>query len=122
MRRFRVLDILALVIAALAVGGFSVFAYSGRGGTPEVDVQGSTGHWVYPIDVDRTIEVPGPLGQTRITIKRSEVSFVESPCPDKLCIRAPAMTKIGEWNACLPNRVFVRIEGKHAETIDALSF
>ncbi|HUX20801.1 MAG TPA: NusG domain II-containing protein [Spirochaetia bacterium] len=122
MRRLRILDYFAIIIALMAIGAFSVFAYSGRSGTPMVDIQGASGHWIYPIDVNRTVEVAGPLGETMISIHDSRVLFVESPCPDKLCIRAPALTKIGEWNACLPNRVFARIEGKHDQKIDAVSF
>lgn len=122
MRRLRILDYFAILIALLAIGGFSVYAYTGRDGTPMVDIQGQDGHWIYPLSGNRAVKVAGPLGTTVISIEHDAVEFVSSPCPDKLCVRAPALTKIGEWNACLPNKVFVRITGKHEEKIDILSY
>lgn len=122
MRRLRILDYFAILLSLLVVGVFSVYAYSGHEGTPMVDIQGQDGHWVYPLSGNRTLDIDGPLGTTVIAIKGDVVLFVSSPCPDKLCVRAPALTQIGEWNACLPNKVFVRITGKHEDKIDILSY
>lgn len=122
MKRMRILDFFAILLALLVIAAFSVFAYTGRDGTPMVDVQGQQGHWVYPLSSNRTIDVRGPLGTTVISVQNRRVEFVSSPCPDKLCVRAAALSRIGEWNACLPNKVFVRITGRHEQKIDILSY
>ncbi|HZW97842.1 MAG TPA: NusG domain II-containing protein [Bacillota bacterium] len=39
------------------------------------------------------------------------IAFVESDCPDKVCIKSGKMSEAGDWAACLPNRMLVRIVG-----------
>ena len=78
--------------------------------------------YIYMLNTDRTIEVPGPLGNTIIKILDSEVFVVDSPCRDKLCVQASPLNKSGEWNACMPNKVFIRIPDSTENELDSLSF
>ena len=39
------------------------------------------------------------------------VYFDSSDCPDKVCVNTGALSKDGEWAACLPNRVFLKVTG-----------
>ncbi len=86
----------------------------------EITASGVT--YYYPLTADRIVEVSGPLGTTRIAIVEGMVKIMDSPCPDKLCIQAGEITSAGNWLACLPNRIFVKILGKEAEPVDAHSF
>ena len=61
-------------------------------------------------DVERTIAVQGPLGVTRIEIRGSSARVVSSPCPDKICVRMGWLSRVGEYAACLPNRVVMTVE------------
>ena len=38
--------------------------------------------------------------------------FLHSDCPDKVCIKTGKLTVAGEWAACLPNGVVLKIRGK----------
>ncbi len=39
------------------------------------------------------------------------VFFESSDCPDKVCVNTGALSKDGEWAACLPNKVFLKVTG-----------
>lgn len=118
--RLRPLDFVIIAASAAAVVLASLSAYTGRGGELRVVVQGESGEWIYPIDEDREIEVPGPLGLTRVHIEGKAVRIEDSPCPTKTCVASGAIAEADRWLACLPNQVFVRIEGQGAsEGIDA---
>jgi hypothetical protein len=118
----RPFDYLAIAVSLLAIGGFSVFAYSGRGRAGEIMIEASGALWIYSLDVDRRESVHGPLGSTLVVIQSRKASVEDSPCPDRLCVHMPAISKPGQWIACLPNRVFVRVRGSSGEIIDGISY
>jgi len=121
--RLRPLDFVAILVSAAAVGLASMAAYSGDSGEPEAVVQGVGGEWIYPLDADREIEVEGPLGVTLIHIGDGVVRFEDSPCPTKSCVAQGGISESGQWLACLPNQVFVRIEGAEGDGgVDAAAY
>lgn len=58
---------------------------------------------------DQELEVPGPLGHSHIRVHDGRVRFVDSPCPNKLCVHTGWLSQGGEVAVCLPNRVSVKI-------------
>ena len=118
-----VFDWLALVFS-LAVTAFSFwYAYGEKDGTPMVYVQDENSAWVYPLHEDRSFSIPGPLGETHIIVRESNVYIEDSPCRDKLCVSMGSVSLHGRWIACLPNRVFLRIDSVQAEgDVDAASY
>lgn len=38
------------------------------------------------------------------------IAIIRSDCPDQLCVHSPAIGRPGQFNACLPRRILVRIE------------
>lgn len=124
-RQFHVrpLDYLALLLAVLTVVGASIFAYGGNAQASEVSIENDEGTFLYPLDQDRLVQVSGPLGETIVEIEGGRVHVHESPCRDKICIAAGWLDTTGQWTACLPNRVFVRVEGGQSEDgVDAQTF
>jgi len=67
--------------------------------------------FVAPLDQERRVEIPGPLGTTRLQIARGGVRVLSSPCPKKICIGMGEARHSGDLLAYVPNRVVVRIEG-----------
>ena len=120
--KLRAVDYLAVLISLLAIGGFSLYAYAGRSGAGEAVIEASGSQWIYSLNSDRRETVTGPLGVTVIAIQGGRAMILDSPCPDKLCVHMPAVSKPGQWIACLPNRVFVRIRGTSGEKIDDISY
>lgn len=52
--------------------------------------------------------------QPKITLhlyQDGSIAFVESSCPDKVCINSGILSEAGDWTACLPNRMLVQIVG-----------
>ena len=120
--KLRILDIAALAAALLVVAAFSVYAYAGNGRAGDVVIEASGVQWIYPLDTDRRESVAGPLGNTIVVIKGGKAWVEDSPCRDKLCVHMPAISKPGQWIACLPNKVFVRVRGENAENVDMVSY
>ena len=61
---------------------------------------------------DQDLRVPGPLGDSHIQVRDSEVRFIDSPCPNKLCILQGPIAEGGEVAVCLPNLVSIRVMDK----------
>jgi hypothetical protein len=120
--KLRVLDYVALSLSLLVVGAFSLFAYAGRNRAGDVVIEASGTQWIYPLDVNRREPITGPLGETIVVIEGGKAYVEDSPCPDKVCVHMPAITKPGQWIACLPNRVFVRVRGTDAQKVDDVSY
>jgi hypothetical protein len=121
--RLRIFDYVAFVVSLSVVAVVGVYAYGGSNGASQVSVQTDEGEFLYPLDQDRTVDVSGPLGTTVIEIHDGAVHVHDSPCRDKICVAAGWLDRSGEWAACLPNRVFIRVEGdSEEEAIDALAY
>jgi hypothetical protein len=119
--RIRVLDVLIFLLALLIIGLIAVRTYVRGEGTPQVTVSGVGEKWIYPLDSEATLKVPGPLGETVVVIRDGAVQVESSPCPEKICVKTGKISKPGQWIACLPNRVFISIGGRSKDQPDAIS-
>ena len=117
-------DIAVLLIALIVIGFTSVYAYSGNKGKLYVHIKSDNNEWLIPITEQKTVWVKGPIGETEVSINNGSARVVSSPCREKICIRSGSISRPGQWVACLPNRVFVSIEGKSSgeESVDAVNF
>jgi hypothetical protein len=120
--RLRLLDYIAFFLSLAVVGGFALFAYAGNDRGTDVVIEASGTQWIYPLDVNRRELVKGPLGDTVVVIQGGVASVEDSPCRDKLCVHMPAISKPGQWIACLPNKVFLRVRGNGVRKIDDVSY
>ena len=120
--KLRLFDVLAIALSLAVIAVFSVFAYSGGGRGGEVVIEASGSSWIYPLGEERRIPVNGPLGTTIVVVRDGHASVEDSPCPDKLCVHMAAVSKPGQWIACLPNKVFVRVKGSSGEPVDDTAY
>ena len=65
----------------------------------------------YSLNQQRVLEVPGPLGTSRIVIEQSKVRFLSSPCRNQYCVHQGWLHRAGQVAMCLPNRVSVELQG-----------
>lgn len=65
-----------------------------------------------PLAEDRSVELQGPLGVTRLEIANGQARIVASPCPYKVCIGMGEIHRQGEIIACVPNRLLVQVVGQ----------
>ncbi len=77
-----------------------------------VRISSPAGVEVVPLAGDRTLELDGPLGRTRIEIHDGRIRFVASPCRGKQCLHAGWLHATGEFAACLPNRISLTVLGR----------
>ena len=124
MRRFlKPIDYIVIVVSIALVVGASVYA-SSAGAPPQlVQIDTETDTLIYPLDEDRELNVQGPLGHSHIRIEDGQVMFVDSPCPEKICVTTGRIGRTNQWAACLPNRIFVTVLGEQDESDpDATTF
>ncbi len=122
--RLRPYDYVVLAVAVAVFGIFSFYALEQGGPARSVEIKSDEGTFIYPLDTPREVHVRGPLGVSIIVIEDGGARFTESPCRDKICIAAGALTSSGEWTACLPNRVFITVTGVASgdSGVDATAF
>jgi hypothetical protein len=107
------LAIITLVVALTVIAGIRI--YGNRGDESRLVIEAPTGRWIYALDRDLTVPIPGPLGDTVVEVKDGKARVKSSPCPNQTCVAARAIGKPGEWNACLPNEVMIRVENAGGE-------
>ncbi len=66
------------------------------------------------IGEDKFIEI----GSVCIEVRDGVASFVQSNCPDQVCINTGKISVAGQSAACLPNQIFLNITAQHME-VDA---
>ena len=115
-------DIVVIILALALTLFLAVKVYSGRSGTPQLIVRGLDRNWIYPMTTELEIPVTGPMGETRVLLHSGRAAVVSSPCSGQTCIAAGGITRSGQWLACLPNRVFLLIEGSGSGDVDAVSW
>ena len=116
-RRLRVLDYLIFAsVITVSLWAF-FFLYTGENRAQRLVIETPSGKWIYPLTETRTVVVPGAIGNTTVRIENNTAFISDSPCPNKTCVNAASLKKTGDWNACLPNRVFLHIEGGASDDI-----
>ena len=116
--------------AAVSLASIS-FASKGRAGTPTLVIESPQGKWVYQLGStgsSQDIHISGAIGESTLELWDGKVRFLDSPCENKLCVIHAPLSHNGDWNACLPNRVMVHIEGNvnsddsDVNNLDAVAF
>lgn len=110
-RRLTPLDRLLLAgLLLLAFGLLLAVAWLPGGSRVLVERDGRTIYQA-PLGEARQVQLEGPLGMTTLVLDQAGAKIVASPCLNKVCIGMGQVGRTGEWLACLPNHLLVRIEG-----------
>jgi len=117
----KALDILIIILAASLTFSSAYLAYLKPQNSQRVLIKGQGGEWIFPLNVDETVAVPGPLGDTVVRINDGNVWVESSPCQNQTCVAAGILRRHGNWAVCLPNNVLVMIEENNEENdVDAI--
>ena len=73
------------------------------------------------LNQQRTLEVPGPLGNTVVTIDSGKVRVVSDPSPRQYCVKQGWLEHAGQVAMCLPNQVSVELLGSK-KLYDSLNY
>lgn len=112
----------AVLALALAVCIGSVLMLW-RGGAPDKVVVRAGGQVFAEAGLSRPqfIEVPGPLGTTRVEVQPGRVRVAEDPGPRQYCVRQGWLTRSGATAICAPNQVSVSLVGG-SSVFDSLNY
>jgi hypothetical protein len=74
-----------------------------------------------PLSRDQIIEVPGPLGISRIAIHNRQARIAADPSPRQYCVHQGWLKQAGEIAICLPNQVSLELSGG-SKRYDSLNY
>ena len=74
-----------------------------------------------PLSQNLELEVPGPLGLSKIAIHNHQARIAADPSPRQYCVRQGWLKQAGEIAICLPNQVSLELTGS-GKTYDSLSY
>lgn len=99
--------LLGVGLCALAV------AHVASAGAPEKAVVRAGGRIVAELPLTRaqTLEVPGPLGSTRIEVEPGRARVAADPGPRQYCVRQGWLTRANSVAICAPNEVSLSLAG-----------
>ena len=126
--RLKIGDLIAITLF-IGVFAYSLeFSTNDSNSTPSVRIESTEGEYLYPLDTDVEFTIKGPQGLCRIKISDEILRVIDSDCLDKICQSLTPLIQIGEWTACLPNRVMITLIGNPSEPpsgygeLDSLSY
>ncbi len=83
--------------------------------------QGDNIYATLSLDQERTLNIHGPLGDSRIVIHQGQVRFEHSPCRNQYCVHQGWLKRAGQVAICLPNQVSLELLGGE-KTYDSLNY
>ena len=112
-----------LVVILGAIVSVLSFPLVWQGGVAEKVIVKRGGEVFAELDLlhDRQINVPGPLGVTRLEVRARRVRSVSDPGPRQYCVLQGWLSRAGEVAVCAPNQVSVQVLGRK-EAYDSLSY
>ena len=74
----------------------------------------------WPLRLERTVTLQGPLGQTVVEIRQGRARIAADPSPRQYCVQQGWLQRPGSTALCLPNRTAITLEGDSGH--DSLAF
>ena len=111
MKKIKLADIIIIILSVILIIFLFIRTYSQPQDSVELLVRVDNESWRFTLEDNRILHIPGPLGDTEIHIHDGEIFVKDSPCVSKICVAAGKIKRPGQWIVCLPNHVFISIEG-----------
>jgi len=116
MKFFKKTDIIIILGILIISGiGWGIYHYAFAGEKVKAEIYYYS-ELVKTIDLDTGKEESFSLPQDKNVVfhlyKDGSIAFIESDCPDKVCIRSGKLRSAGQYAACLPNGFVMKIVPK----------
>lgn len=113
MKFFKRTDIIIIVgIIAVSVAAWGIYNFSFGSNRVKAEIYYYS-ELVRTVELtageDRTFSIPQDKHVVFHQYKDGSIAFVESDCPDKVCIHAGKLKTAGQFAACLPNGIVMKI-------------
>ena len=126
-RKLKVFDFVSLAICLSFVAFSFVFLKKNKtaNGRDLLVISAESGgkkdSYIYPLNEDGLYKIQGILGISLIQVEGGKAFFADSPCPNKICTASARISQDGQWAACLPNGVFIKIEKEGKKNFDGIA-
>jgi hypothetical protein len=114
-------DWLTLLSASLFTLWLSAFLWHGAAADKAIVRSGGKIFRELPLTQDLDLEVPGPLGISKISIHNRQARITSDPSPRQYCVRQGWLKQAGESAICLPNQLSLELTGR-GKNYDSLSY
>jgi len=114
-------DRLTLLSAAIFTLWLATFVWHGNAADKAIIRSGGKIFRELPLSHDLELDVPGPLGYSRISIHNRQARIISDPGPRQYCVRQGWLKLAGEAAICLPNQVSIELTGA-SKQYDSLSY
>lgn len=127
MKFFKRTDlIIILAIITLSAASWGIFHYVSAKDSVKAEIYYYS-ELVETVDLskgeDKSFSIPQNKNVVLHLYRDGSIAFVDSDCPDKVCIHAGRLRTAGQFAACLPNGIIVKIvpaDGKHSSEADVV--
>ncbi len=114
-------DWLMLMLLSCAVAASFLLLWRGGAADKVVVRAGGKVFAEVPLAAPRELEVPGPLGVTRIEILPGRARVAADPGPRQYCVRQGWLTEANSIAICAPNQVSLTLLGRN-RPYDSLAY
>lgn len=114
-------DWFTLLCAALLTAWLVLTLWQGGAADKAIIRSGGKTFREISLSRDQTIEVPGPLGISRIAVHNRQARVASDPSPRQYCVHQGWLKQAGEIAVCLPNQVSVELAGS-VKRYDSLNY
>jgi len=115
----------AILIAVILIAGIAVLLLDTGLRQPGARVRvvlGNEVYGVYDLNSDREIAIDKDGRYNDIVISNGSVKMKAANCPGGDCVRQKAINMTGQAIVCLPNRIFITIEGAESGETDSVAY
>lgn len=114
-------DVLVILFSLVFVGYLFTILWHSEQATKLQIRLGDKIYATYSLAQNRSIDIQGPIGITRILIANGKARFAHSPCPNKYCVHQGWLSHQGQAAICLPNQVSLELLGGE-KPFDSLNY
>ena len=121
LRHFKTGDWLVLLAGALFTVWLANLVWQGGAADKAIIRSGGKIFRELPLSHNIELEVPGPLGNSKISIHNRQARISSDPSPRQYCVRQGWLKQTGEVAICLPNQISLELSGSK-KRYDSLSY
>ncbi|GLC28980.1 hypothetical protein bsdE14_03900 [Clostridium omnivorum] len=126
MKKWDVIIIAALIIISIIPEGVMFISNINKHDSVYVEIY-SQGKLFKKLPLEKdsekaTYTIKNEFGENVVEINNGQVKVIDADCHDKICVKAHAISKVGESIVCLPHKVVVRVIGEGKQETDEQSF
>jgi len=113
MKFFKRADILIIIgILAVSAASWGFYAFAAEGDSVKAEIYYYS-ELVETMDLsggeEKSFSIPQDENVILHIYQDGSIAFIESDCPDKVCIHTGKLRTAGQFAACLPNGIVVKI-------------